>query len=44
MNTVKPAGYEGRYVQGFQFYLKHSEEHKAILGYVDKVLPGEFTR
>ncbi|KAM9485918.1 histamine N-methyltransferase isoform 2-T3 [Salvelinus alpinus] len=44
MNTVKPAGYEGRYVQGFQFYLKHSEEHKAILEYVDKVLPGEFTR
>lgn len=44
MDTVKPAGYEGRYVQGFQFYLKHSEEHKAILGYVDKVLPGEFTR
>ncbi|XP_055727946.1 histamine N-methyltransferase-like isoform X2 [Salvelinus fontinalis] len=44
MNTVMPAGYEGRYVQGFQFYLKHSEEHKAIREFVDKVLPGEFTR
>ncbi|XP_029575562.1 histamine N-methyltransferase-like isoform X3 [Salmo trutta] len=44
MDTVKPVGYEGHYVQGFQFYLKHSEEPKDGLVYVDKVLPGEFTR
>lgn len=38
------AGYEGRYVQGFQYYLKHSGEHKAILQHVEKILPDEFKR
>uniref|UniRef100_UPI003AAAF6A8 histamine N-methyltransferase-like n=1 Tax=Centroberyx gerrardi TaxID=166262 RepID=UPI003AAAF6A8 len=41
---AKQSGYEGRYVQGFQFYLKHSGEHKAILRFIDSVLPGEFER
>ncbi|KAM4609335.1 histamine N-methyltransferase A-like isoform 1-T4 [Polymixia lowei] len=40
----KQTGYEGRYVQGFQFYLKHSGEHKAILKFIDNAMPGEFKR
>uniref|UniRef100_A0A667YV87 Histamine N-methyltransferase n=1 Tax=Myripristis murdjan TaxID=586833 RepID=A0A667YV87_9TELE len=43
-DTAKQAGYEGRYVQGFQFYLKHSGEHEAILRFADRVLPAEFER
>ncbi|XP_046902999.1 histamine N-methyltransferase-like [Hypomesus transpacificus] len=40
----KQAGYEGRYIQGFQYYLQNSEEHKHICQFVDKVLTGEFPR
>ncbi|KAM6985586.1 histamine N-methyltransferase-like isoform 1-T2 [Aplochiton taeniatus] len=43
-NEPKQAGYEGRYVQGFQYYLKQSEEHKAILQFIEKTLPEEFSR
>ncbi|XP_012994564.1 histamine N-methyltransferase [Esox lucius] len=42
--SEKPPGYEGRNLLGFQFYLKHSEEHKVIQGFVDRVLPGEINR
>ncbi|XP_076015199.1 histamine N-methyltransferase-like [Genypterus blacodes] len=40
----RTAGYEGRYVQGFQYFLEHSGEHNAILQYLEKVLPDEFKR
>ncbi|KAJ7995833.1 hypothetical protein DPEC_G00248680 [Dallia pectoralis] len=42
--SEKPTAYEGRNLLGFQFYLKHSEEHKVIQGFVDRVLPGVFKR
>ncbi|KAI1898340.1 hypothetical protein AGOR_G00071320 [Albula goreensis] len=42
--TSVPSGYEGRYVNGFQFYLQNSGEHKVICGFADKILPGEFAR
>ncbi|XP_076015201.1 histamine N-methyltransferase-like [Genypterus blacodes] len=38
------AGYEGRYVQGFQYFLKHTGEHNVILQYLEKVLLDEFKR
>ncbi|XP_042282988.1 histamine N-methyltransferase A-like [Thunnus maccoyii] len=41
---VKQTCYEGSSVQSFQFYLEHSGEHKAILHWVQKILPGEFKR
>uniref|UniRef100_A0A3P8SW98 Histamine N-methyltransferase n=1 Tax=Amphiprion percula TaxID=161767 RepID=A0A3P8SW98_AMPPE len=44
--AVEPTSvcYEGNIVPNFQFYLEHSEEHKAMLQCVQNVLPGEFTR
>uniref|UniRef100_A0A4W6DEX8 Histamine N-methyltransferase n=1 Tax=Lates calcarifer TaxID=8187 RepID=A0A4W6DEX8_LATCA len=41
---AKQTCYEGSSVQSFQFYLKHSGEHKAILQCVHSILPGEFKR
>ncbi|XP_062390053.1 histamine N-methyltransferase-like [Sardina pilchardus] len=42
--TTTQAGYEGDYVQRFQFFLQHSGEHIAMREFMDKVLPGEFAR
>lgn len=42
--TTTQAGYEGDYVERFQFYLQHSGEHTAMREFMDKVLPGEFAR
>ncbi|KAG5283307.1 hypothetical protein AALO_G00040650 [Alosa alosa] len=42
--TTTQAGYEGDYVQRFQFFLQHSGEHMVMREFMDKVLPGEFVR
>ena len=42
--TTVQAGYEGDYVQRFQFFLQHSGEHTVMREFMDKVLPGEFAR
>ncbi|KAJ8255291.1 hypothetical protein GJAV_G00203210 [Gymnothorax javanicus] len=39
-----PSVYEGRYADGFQFYLDYSNEHKVIREFIDKILPDEFAR
>lgn len=36
--------YDGSSVQNFQFYLKHSGEHEAVLQCVRNILPGEMKR
>lgn len=38
------AGYEGDYVERFQFYLEHSGEHTAMRTLFDKALPAEYAR
>ncbi|KAL2081500.1 hypothetical protein ACEWY4_023353 [Coilia grayii] len=43
-STTTQAGYEGDYVQRFQFYLQHSGEHTVMREFMDKVLPAEFAR
>lgn len=41
---AKQTCYEGSSVSSFQFYLKHSGEHEAILQCVNDILPGLFRR
>lgn len=41
---AKQTCYEGSDVESFQFYLKHSGEHEAILQCVHNILPGLLKR